>query len=664
MAYITIERADSLISAEGGPTEWSSLQNTDKQKILERATRRLETIPFADDSLYQRPRWTNGIKTGSDPSESIPYALEISTSLLSVHYALNPLSEYRDVPGISEGLSNPIADLPISVQTAIWPYLSVEMKAEINPVTAEKKFQERPKARAISYTDSDNDTTASGGGANPGAGNNPGSGTDTTLTEQQVFDYVNTFLVAGNQVTLTRDSTTKRITITSTATGGGGGGQTLTEEQVYDYVATFLVQSTDVVLSKDDDTNRITFTLGSDTIPTWETLSGKPTDILEKKDFQPKSTDFWLYAVSDHLDWSDPGGKLAFYSGTPSASTILNPLDSDHNTSLASTTKIRISKTSYNEAAVFGASQQSTPQPSQGSTLYFHADVPYIGSRYLACTITSVSSSPTNWYLLTVTTTQHGGNFYAGANNYVRITDEVPGDFTIPGNQVIVDNSFMARLKNLSTYNTVTAAALTAFLGTSSDERAILLTTLLNATGSNGTTTQAPDGSLARVGNELRKWPIHDMRAHILGPTTQALSVGDYDVVNTFPSTAGKVRIHPEVSKVRQINITWNTAQQRQHLKTFLVYGMRIKIGTLTGSVTPAGATENVIAYGGFQFNISNISGTVPTGNVDISILGNVLHWTDPGVRFLPAGTFGDILYHNGTDWTPLNKGTDGQFLT
>ena len=174
-----------------------------------------------------------------------------------------------------------------------------------------------------------------------------------------------------------------------------------------------------------------------------------------------------------------------------------------------------------------------------------------------------------------------------------------------------------------------------------------------------GDTEEHPDGALARQSGQIRHWPLADMRAHVLGPDTKTLTVGDYIPVANIPNSDNRFYIGSESSGLRQVNITWQGATELAHLEDFLVQASRWTFGTWEFEVA-ALVTKNTIANGGFQTQVKTISGSPPaTGGgtaIDLKVLGRVMHWND-------AGNAGDVLYHDGTEWQKLAKGTDGQVL-
>ena len=239
-----------------------------------------------------------------------------------------------------------------------------------------------------------------------------------------------------------------------------------------------------------------TATTGDSTFPT-----AKVDRIVVRADFTPKETDRTAGVVVDHGDWTSPAGKIGLYSGTPSASTLVDPASAAAD--CTGVTKVRVAKNLFRAGQFVGATaDQALGAPSANGTMILHADIPYIAARYLTLSISAVDATPANWYLLTVTAAQTGGNFYAGDSAAVRVTDEVPGDQTVPANQVEIDNGFLSRLRRLSTFATAHAASLTTFLGAASDGRTSLITALAaffvkSVTAGNGLTGGGTGGDVS-----------------------------------------------------------------------------------------------------------------------------------------------------------------------
>ena len=185
-----------------------------------------------------------------------------------------------------------------------------------------------------------------------------------------------------------------------------------------------------------------------------------------------------------------------------------------------------------------------------------------------------------------------------------------------------------------------------------------------------GDTSEHPDGSLARQNGEIRHWPIQDMRAHIVGVTVRGLALaGTYRLSGNLPSTAGKVYIASEVSGLRQVNITWASTADHDHLALYLARGLRFSVDDGSNPAIfeiETAVTKNTIANGGFQLQAALLSGDIPAAATDltVSVLGDVAHLADIEDLLLPSGgVSGDVIYHDGNGWVRLVKGTDGQIL-
>ena len=226
------------------------------------------------------------------------------------------------------------------------------------------------------------------------------------------------------------------------------------------------------------------------------------------------------------------------------------------------------------------------------------------GDRWLTGLITHVfedSQGPVKIYYTTVATLSHGENNRSNAP-YVGYTTDAGGDsitvnFDAPG---------------VSAANVYPPGGLVI-----------------------GETSQAPSGSVAKVGDDLKVWPIADMRAHILGPDSKELAIGNFEVSSVLPTTAGKVFSYTS-GDLYGFNITWSTTQQETHLESFLSDGERIMVGDWLAEVSGV-VNKNTVAYGGFGMFLKTLSGTPPSsGSVQLSIIGRVMHYDDANLaRFI-----------------------------
>ena len=215
MAYITLLQANTILEAEGGPEEWNNLQpivgppavtvDTQKEQFIERATRRIESISFQDESLDRDTvRYTDGFVTDST-IQKIPHKLAIATALLAGYYAGNVLSEYKEVPiSIFQQTVPGLDDLPLTVQAALWPFISDELKAR-DSYTAARALRASQNIKAIPFgvfTGEDGETVVTG-----------------SITIQQVYRFLLQILQAGGDVTLTPNSINNKLTISVTGVG-------------------------------------------------------------------------------------------------------------------------------------------------------------------------------------------------------------------------------------------------------------------------------------------------------------------------------------------------------------------------------------------------------------------------------------------------------------
>ena len=253
MAYITLVEAEAILSREGAPSAWTSIEaitgppalTIDAQKLqfIERATRRIETISFQDESpTRDRVRYTDGFVTGSD-TQKIPYKIALATAVLSAYYAGNILSEYKEVPQTLLEQSAPgVDDLPLTVQAALWPFISDELKAR-DAYTGARAGRRTQSVRALSIEDG-TATTTSRSTSTPG-GTTPGS---PIITLEQVYAFIVQILREGSNILFTPNALENTFSISSTAVGGG---TTRTLDQLYTDVAAFVQDGDGTVAQKD-----------------------------------------------------------------------------------------------------------------------------------------------------------------------------------------------------------------------------------------------------------------------------------------------------------------------------------------------------------------------------------------------------------------------------
>ena len=169
--YITLARCDDILSASG-ETGWFNYRDTEKTGFIVRASDRIESLPFKLDATesssfpdnvpnryFSRPRFNEGFysffdddggltspSTDSDHTqEPIPADLELAVARLALHYARNPLSSYYDTsvattPETSIGAG--LDDLPLEVQTALYPYLTDALRGEESGDTSVGRLEE------------------------------------------------------------------------------------------------------------------------------------------------------------------------------------------------------------------------------------------------------------------------------------------------------------------------------------------------------------------------------------------------------------------------------------------------------------------------------------------------------------------------------------------
>ena len=132
--YITIKQADPILASYG----WTSATEDSKTEALNLATQRIELIPFRNEPQH-RPRYTDGNITGST-TEPIPEQLKILVAYLAEWYRLNPEVDFNPVlKDVDQSLSPALSDLPLSLQSGLWPFVDAELLAGIR----EADFSER-----------------------------------------------------------------------------------------------------------------------------------------------------------------------------------------------------------------------------------------------------------------------------------------------------------------------------------------------------------------------------------------------------------------------------------------------------------------------------------------------------------------------------------------
>ena len=142
MAYITTAVADEIIADAGNTLGWGTLTDEQKAGFVQRASNRIEVIPFRDDDLdldsggyYSRPRYTDGLKAkpdGDEGSYPIPNTLGIAVAQLALWYARNPNQGYHQLQQFDTDRS-PLRDIPVEVRNALLPFLPAAMRSAEQP---------------------------------------------------------------------------------------------------------------------------------------------------------------------------------------------------------------------------------------------------------------------------------------------------------------------------------------------------------------------------------------------------------------------------------------------------------------------------------------------------------------------------------------------------
>jgi len=135
MSYISIAVADNIHSNLQQFDSWITKTDEQKQHLLDRATDRIEMLNFAQDdavSIRTEPRYT-------EDSDQLPENLKLSVALLAGWYGDKPLLRYDLEDDIlSSALSPQIADLFMTVQNLIFPFLSDAAQSNVPDVSRPK----------------------------------------------------------------------------------------------------------------------------------------------------------------------------------------------------------------------------------------------------------------------------------------------------------------------------------------------------------------------------------------------------------------------------------------------------------------------------------------------------------------------------------------------
>ena len=174
--------------------------------------------------------------------------------------------------------------------------------------------------------------------------------------------------------------------------------------------------------------------------------------------FSPKAADRWANYSNDFGQWAevraDSLGLVAFFTGAPAAATLVVWDDYDAGKDLSGVTRIRVSKTLVGSDNYFADANAAFAGPEDEDRLVLHGDSPFRLSPSIAFTLTADAVSgggggvPEYWDL-TGTTAQTGGNFIPGGEGFLRITDAAPGGLVIPSNRIGLNGTFGARIVRL-----------------------------------------------------------------------------------------------------------------------------------------------------------------------------------------------------------------------
>ena len=162
--YITVTKANDLLSGQPDIGEWAALGIAQKNSLLERASRRIEMIDFSNDDLpypqgyVDRPRYVNNFKQlpmGVTEQAEIELPIALACARLAIHYMRNPLADFINTrSGQAARDSAFMDDLPIDVQSALWSFTSQDQRDAEEDTQAE---QDKPRRTAASITYGDED---------------------------------------------------------------------------------------------------------------------------------------------------------------------------------------------------------------------------------------------------------------------------------------------------------------------------------------------------------------------------------------------------------------------------------------------------------------------------------------------------------------------------
>ena len=229
----------------------------------------------------------------------------------------------------------------------------------------------------------------------------------------------------------------------SSGSGSGGGGLTPAQEQKLDSIPSKATEAEAKAAA--DDSAYMT--------------PAKSRQGL-KAGFLNDTSDDWYLLDLAFTTWTtlDVRDNIMFFTGTPAQNTQLfndtnvndlSPVD------WSTVTHVRLGATAQSNASFITHSRKTATVPAVDDVIYVHQDDPYNASGYAIMTVTAVSTVGTGnakYYQLTVTTLQVGAQFGSNDNQYFKLTDEPPAGITIPQNFLHIDNSFLARMRALSTW--------------------------------------------------------------------------------------------------------------------------------------------------------------------------------------------------------------------
>lgn len=151
MAYLTAQQATQILENEGNTKAWYENED-DQDYYVQRATRRIEAVPFANDT-DQRPRFVEGHYSDASGNpiadQPMPQDLQHATAILARWYAEFPDSDKTLIgkdQEVDNALSPWLADLPLSVQSVLMNYAADEIKPT-NSLAAQKELRQREQPR-------------------------------------------------------------------------------------------------------------------------------------------------------------------------------------------------------------------------------------------------------------------------------------------------------------------------------------------------------------------------------------------------------------------------------------------------------------------------------------------------------------------------------------